>query len=140
MNTLPQATRLERAQYHEAGSRPRDEYQLTDVGRQLAVVLGALQQWGDEHLPWPEKSLVSWHQAAAIGRSESRSWMRPTERSRMRRLSPCSPRRMTRPRLWRVGSELAPITAASAWHCWPLGRLWRQASSEAGPEEIRGAD
>lgn len=65
LSTLVDNGILERAQYHEAGSRPRDEYQLTDVGRQLAVVLGALQQWGDEHLPWPEKSLVSWHQAGS---------------------------------------------------------------------------
>src|SRR3954471_18868047 len=38
----------------EAGSRSRFEYRLTSAGEELRVVLGALQQWGDEHLPWPD--------------------------------------------------------------------------------------
>jgi hypothetical protein len=45
---------LERVAYQEPGSRSRSAYVLTPAGRQLAVVLAALQQWGDEHLPWPE--------------------------------------------------------------------------------------
>jgi DNA-binding HxlR family transcriptional regulator len=45
---------LERATYREPGSRAREEYRLTDAGRELGVVLGALQQWGDAHLPRPE--------------------------------------------------------------------------------------
>ncbi|HEX4247024.1 MAG TPA: helix-turn-helix domain-containing protein [Pseudonocardia sp.] len=44
---------LHRVPYQEAGSRPRDEYVLTDAGRALHVTLGALQQWGDRYLPWP---------------------------------------------------------------------------------------
>jgi DNA-binding HxlR family transcriptional regulator len=31
---------------------------LTDAGRELQVVLGALQQWGDAHLPWPDGPTV----------------------------------------------------------------------------------
>ena len=36
------------------GARSRLAYRLTPAGRALQVVLGALQQWGDEHLPRPE--------------------------------------------------------------------------------------
>ena len=34
--------------------RVRHEYRLTPAGRELQLVLSALQQWGDEHLPRPE--------------------------------------------------------------------------------------
>lgn len=44
---------LERVAYQEPGSRTRWAYVLTSAGRELYVVLAALQQWGDEHLPWP---------------------------------------------------------------------------------------
>src|ERR1700710_937490 len=39
--------------YREAGARTRYEYRLTPAGGELQLVLSALQQWGDEHLPWP---------------------------------------------------------------------------------------
>ena len=42
----------------EEGSRARDEYRLTDAGRELQVVFGALQQWGDDYLPWPDGPTV----------------------------------------------------------------------------------
>jgi DNA-binding HxlR family transcriptional regulator len=42
---------LTRQTYREPGQRPRDGYCLTEAGRQVKVVLSALQQWGDEHLP-----------------------------------------------------------------------------------------
>ena len=45
---------LERVAYQEPGSRSRSAYVITPAGRELQVVLAALQQWGDEHLPWPE--------------------------------------------------------------------------------------
>ncbi len=45
---------LERRSYKEPGQRARESYHLTDPGRQLIVVLGALQQWGDEHVPTDE--------------------------------------------------------------------------------------
>jgi len=51
--TLTEYGVLMREPYREPGSRTRYEYHLTPAGRELAVVLGALQQWGDEHLPWP---------------------------------------------------------------------------------------
>ena len=45
---------LDREPYQEPGSRTRFEYRLTPVGRELIVVLSALQQWGDEHVPAPD--------------------------------------------------------------------------------------
>jgi DNA-binding HxlR family transcriptional regulator len=45
---------LERVAYQEPGERSRAAYVLTPAGRELLVVLGALQQWGDEHLPLPD--------------------------------------------------------------------------------------
>jgi hypothetical protein len=39
--------------YREPGARSRSAYLLTPAGRELQVVLSALQQWGDEHLPRP---------------------------------------------------------------------------------------
>jgi DNA-binding HxlR family transcriptional regulator len=36
------------------GVMEREPYRLTPAGRELQVVLSALQQWGDEHLPRPE--------------------------------------------------------------------------------------
>src|ERR1700744_5537167 len=44
---------LVREPYQEPGARSRFAYRLTPAGRELHVVLGALQQWGDEHLPHP---------------------------------------------------------------------------------------
>ena len=45
---------MERVAYQEPGSRSRSAYVLTPAGRELKVILAALQQWGDAHLPWPE--------------------------------------------------------------------------------------
>ncbi|GAA2513942.1 winged helix-turn-helix transcriptional regulator [Winogradskya humida] len=44
---------LEKRSYQEPGARSRCEYHLTDAGRQLHVVIGGLQMWGDANLPWP---------------------------------------------------------------------------------------
>jgi len=52
--TLVEYGVLDREQYQEPGTRPRLGYRLTEAGRELTVVLAALQQWGDEHLPRPE--------------------------------------------------------------------------------------
>lgn len=52
--TLVEYGVLDREPYQEPGARTRYEYRLTDAGRELYVVMGALQQWGDEHLPCPE--------------------------------------------------------------------------------------
>lgn len=56
--TLVDAGVLERRPYQEPGRRTRDEYVPTDAGRELQVVLGALQQWGDRHLPYSKGPTV----------------------------------------------------------------------------------
>jgi DNA-binding HxlR family transcriptional regulator len=43
---------MTREPYREPGARGRDAYLLTPAGRELDVVLGVLQQWGDRHVPW----------------------------------------------------------------------------------------
>lgn len=45
---------LAREPYQEPGSRVRYSYHLTPKGRDLKIVLGAIQQWGDQYLPRPE--------------------------------------------------------------------------------------
>jgi DNA-binding HxlR family transcriptional regulator len=50
--TLVAAGVLEKRPYREPGARARDSYHLTEAGRELQIVLGALQQWGDEHRPY----------------------------------------------------------------------------------------
>jgi DNA-binding HxlR family transcriptional regulator len=45
---------MERVAYQDPGERSRSAYALTPAGRELIVVLAALQQWGDQHLPWPD--------------------------------------------------------------------------------------
>jgi DNA-binding HxlR family transcriptional regulator len=42
---------MERRPYREKGARTRFGYHLTPAGRQLRVILAALQQWGDDNRP-----------------------------------------------------------------------------------------
>ena len=51
LGTLVEFGVLAREPYREPGARSRFAYRLTPSGRELHVVLGALQQWGDEHEP-----------------------------------------------------------------------------------------
>jgi DNA-binding HxlR family transcriptional regulator len=53
LGTLVDYGVLEREAYREPGARSRFAYRLTPSGRELQVVLAALQQWGDQHLPPP---------------------------------------------------------------------------------------
>jgi DNA-binding HxlR family transcriptional regulator len=53
LNTLVDVGVLSREPYQEPGSRVRYAYELTESGRELHVVLGSLQQWGDKYLPCP---------------------------------------------------------------------------------------
>lgn len=50
LEQLVQSDVLERQPYREVGSRTRYEYGLTEKGRELALVLIALMQWGDRNL------------------------------------------------------------------------------------------
>jgi len=54
MTTLVSCGVLEREPYREPGARSRFAYLLTPAGRELQVVLAALQQRGDKHVPPPE--------------------------------------------------------------------------------------
>src|SRR5690349_24998809 len=54
LTTLVEHGVMEKVPYQEPGERVRFSYVLTDAGRELLVVLLALQQWGDKHLPWPD--------------------------------------------------------------------------------------
>jgi DNA-binding HxlR family transcriptional regulator len=58
LSTLVEYGVMERVPYQEPGARSRYAYELTESGRELAVVLGALQQWGDVHLPRAEGPTV----------------------------------------------------------------------------------
>lgn len=53
LNTLVNTGVMTKEAYQEPGRRSRYEYHLTPAGKELHVVIGALQQWGDEHLPHP---------------------------------------------------------------------------------------
>jgi DNA-binding HxlR family transcriptional regulator len=54
LSTLVEYGVLAKESYQEPGARARFSYQLTPAGRELFSVLGALQQWGDDHLPRAE--------------------------------------------------------------------------------------
>jgi DNA-binding HxlR family transcriptional regulator len=54
LSTLVEYGVMEREPYQEPGARQRFAYRLTPAGAELQVVLNALQQWGDKHLPRPE--------------------------------------------------------------------------------------
>jgi DNA-binding HxlR family transcriptional regulator len=51
LSTLVDHGVMTREPYQEPGRRSRFDYHLTPAGQDLLVVLGSLQQWGDEYLP-----------------------------------------------------------------------------------------
>lgn len=51
--TLVEYGVMDKQPYREPGARTRYEYRLTPTGTELQLLLAALQQWGDEHLPHP---------------------------------------------------------------------------------------
>jgi DNA-binding HxlR family transcriptional regulator len=65
LSTLVDHGVMDREPYQEPGSRTRYAYQLTAAGRELHVVLAALQQWGDTYLPWPAGPTVERRSADA---------------------------------------------------------------------------
>ena len=54
---------LERRATRPEGERSRDEYVVTDAGRDLMVVLAALGDWGARHRPVESRPLVSFTDA-----------------------------------------------------------------------------
>lgn len=51
LSDLVEAGLLERRPYQEPGQRSRDEYVLTDAGRDFMPVVWAMFEWGRRHLP-----------------------------------------------------------------------------------------
>jgi DNA-binding HxlR family transcriptional regulator len=49
---------MQKVPYREPGQRTRHAYVLTAAGEELKVVLIALQQWGNQHLPSPKSLSV----------------------------------------------------------------------------------
>ena len=64
LETLVAGGVLERRPVAREGERARDEYFVTDAGRELMVVLGALGDWGMRNRPWDEPPLVTFTDAA----------------------------------------------------------------------------
>jgi DNA-binding HxlR family transcriptional regulator len=54
LSTLVDYGIMTRGSYQEPGQRSRPSYHLTDIGRELHIVVGALSDWGDKHLPCEE--------------------------------------------------------------------------------------
>lgn len=51
LSTLVDYGIMTRGSYQEPGQRSRPSYHLTDKGRELHIVIAALSDWGDKHLP-----------------------------------------------------------------------------------------
>jgi DNA-binding HxlR family transcriptional regulator len=51
LDDLVDAGLFERRAYREPGERTREEYVLTEAGRDALPVLAALSQWSDRHMP-----------------------------------------------------------------------------------------
>jgi DNA-binding HxlR family transcriptional regulator len=54
LSTLVEYGIMDRRSYQEPGQRTRPSYHLTANGRELHIVVGALSDWGDNHLPREE--------------------------------------------------------------------------------------
>jgi DNA-binding HxlR family transcriptional regulator len=54
LSTLVDYGIMTRGSYQEPGQRSRPSYHLTAMGRELHIVVGALSDWGDKHLPCAE--------------------------------------------------------------------------------------
>jgi DNA-binding HxlR family transcriptional regulator len=54
LSTLVEYGVMTKESYREPGQRARPAYHLTPAGRELHVLIGAFQQWGDAHLPRAE--------------------------------------------------------------------------------------
>jgi DNA-binding HxlR family transcriptional regulator len=54
LSTLVDYGIMTRGSYQEPRQRSRPSYHLTAIGRELHIVVGALSDWGDNHLPCEE--------------------------------------------------------------------------------------
>ena len=98
LRTLVAAGVLEPQQYREPGSRTRVSYHLTESGKQLRLILAALQQWGDEHRPRPAGPSAVRRSRSTAAPCTSPSSTTPAPRSPSRTSRCCPPPRATNPR------------------------------------------
>lgn len=61
LTAMVDAGLLERREYRADGERTRCDYHLTPAGDDLKLVLAALQQWGDVHVPRDQGPTVVRH-------------------------------------------------------------------------------
>jgi DNA-binding HxlR family transcriptional regulator len=80
LETLVDAGVLEKRPYRDDGSRSRFSYHPTPSGEQLMTVLGALQQWGDDHIA-PEGGPTSLRRTAGENRPVSVAFVNDEGRS-----------------------------------------------------------
>lgn len=64
LDGLVAAGLLERRSYQESGERARQEYQLTDAGRDMLPIFAALSEWGRNHLDLPQDPIVRFESTA----------------------------------------------------------------------------
>lgn len=67
LDELVEAGLLTRSAYRAEGERARDEYLLTDAGRDSIVILAALSDWSDRHRPLTNGAAIEY--AAPGGRA-----------------------------------------------------------------------
>lgn len=63
---------LTRSMYREPGRRGREEYVLTDAGRDFMPVVWAMFQWGQQHLPEPAPLTLDHSACGAAAKVEIR--------------------------------------------------------------------
>jgi len=68
LDSLVNAGLLRRHTYKEDGERPRDEYLLTEAGRDVLPILAALIEWGETHLPLTSGHTIAYAMSSADGR------------------------------------------------------------------------
>jgi DNA-binding HxlR family transcriptional regulator len=51
LESLVDAGLMERREYRESNQRARADYHLTEAGREMALTISALQQWGERWTP-----------------------------------------------------------------------------------------
>ena len=68
LEALVGAGLLERRTYKEQDERPRDEYLLTEAGREVLPILAALIEWGENHVPAEAGARVTYAMASSDGR------------------------------------------------------------------------
>ena len=72
LRRLVAAGLLETRPYQVPGARPREEYALTDAGRDLLPVLAALADWSERHLPHAGRTDVTYRHLGCGGRVRAR--------------------------------------------------------------------